>query len=192
MPYIEFPAGLPGIRGPMAYSPETARPINELANVLMVHNASRPDQTLSKGDRELIATYVSALNDCYFCQTVHGAVASYHLGDEDWSLIESVKCNYEQAAISPKMKAILAIAGSVQQGGKHVTPEQIAAARAAGATDRDIHDTVLITGLFCLCNRYVDGLATEAPTDPELYRYRATVVAQTGYTHEGAYHPEAA
>lgn len=189
MPHIELPAGLPGIRGPMAFSPETARPLNELANRLMVQNAELTDQTLSKGDRELIATYVSALNDCYFCQTVHGAIASHHLGDEDWSLIQSVKCDYERADISPKMKALLAIAGSVQRGGKHVTADQVEAARAEGATDRDIHDTVLIAAAFCLFNRYVDGLATDAPTDPAIYRYRATRVAEIGYTHEDTYYP---
>lgn len=189
MPHIELPAGLPGIRGPMAFSPETARPLNELANRLMVQNAELPDQTLSKGDRELIATYVSALNDCYFCQTVHGAIASHHLGDEDWSLIQSVKCDYERADISPKMKALLAIAGSVQRGGKNVTTDQVEAARAEGATDRDIHDTVLIAAAFCLFNRYVDGLATDAPTDPAIYRYRATRVAEIGYTHEDTYFP---
>jgi uncharacterized peroxidase-related enzyme len=174
----------------MAFSPETARPLNELANRLMVENAELPDQTLSKGDRELIATYVSSQNDCYFCQTVHGAIASHHLGDEDWSLIQSVKRDYEHAAISLKMKALLTIAGSVQKGGKYVTTEQVEAARAEGATDRDIHDTVLIAAAFCLFNRYVDGLATVAPTDPAIYRYRATRVAEIGYTHEDTYFPQ--
>lgn len=189
MPHIELPAGLPGIRGPMAFSPDTARPLNELANRLMVQNADLPDQTLSKGDRELIATYVSSLNDCYFCQTVHGAIASHHLGDNNWSLIQSVKGDYQRADISPKMKALLTIAGSVQHGGKYVTTEQVEAARAEGATDRDIHDTVLISAAFCLFNRYVDGLATEAPTDPAIYRYRAARVAEIGYTHEDTYYP---
>lgn len=189
MPHIALPAGLPGIRGPMAFSPDTARPLNELANQLMVQNADLPGQTLSRGDRELIATYVSSLNDCYFCQTIHGAIASHLLDDEDWSLIQVVKDDYEQAAISAKLKALLTIARSVQQGGKYVTTEQVAAARAEGATDLDIHDTVLISAAFCLFNRYVDGLATDAPTDPAIYRYRATRVAAIGYTHEDTYLP---
>lgn len=185
MPHIELPPGIPGIRGPMAFSPETAKPINDLANILMVANADHPDSTLSKGERELIATFVSSENDCYFCQTIHGAVASEHLGDADWSLVESVKCDYRSAAISDKMKALLTIAGSVQRGGKHVTMEQVAAARAEGATDHDIHDTVLIAALFCLCNRYVDGLATEAPVnDADFYRNRAAGVVANGYVAE--------
>ncbi|RYF46929.1 MAG: carboxymuconolactone decarboxylase family protein [Cytophagaceae bacterium] len=189
MPHIDFMPGLPGIRGPMAFSPETARPLNDLVNVLLRANANHPESTLSEGERELIATYVSARNDCFFCQTIHGAVASHHLGDTDWSLVQSVKQDYAHAAVSDKLKALLAIAGSVQQGGKHVTADQIERARTEGATDRDIHDTVLIAAAFCMFNRYVDGLDTWAPESPDLYRYRAQKVAEYGYTHEDHYLP---
>ena len=185
-------SGVPGIRGAMLFSPETARPINDLANTLLRTNANRPDQTLSMGERELIGTYVSALNDCHFCQTIHGAIASHHLssdrvGEPDWSLVQAVKCDYEQADISPKLKALLTIATSVQKGGKNVTPEQVAAARAEGATDRDIHDTVLIAAFFCLCNRYVDGLATMTHHDEDLYRQLAAHVAESGYVDGETY-----
>jgi uncharacterized peroxidase-related enzyme len=176
MPHIDLPEGLPGIRGPMAFRPETAKPINELVNVLLHHPHS-----LSPGERELIATYVSSQNDCYFCQTIHGAVAAHHLGD-DAELIQSVKLNFGQAVISEKMKALLTIAGQVQRGGKHVMPEDIEKARAEGATDLEIHDTVLIAAVFCMCNRYVDGLATWAPEGTEYYRERAPKVAQEGYS----------
>jgi uncharacterized peroxidase-related enzyme len=176
MPHIDLPEGLPGIRGPMAFRPETAKPINELVNVLLHHPHS-----LSRGERELIATYVSSQNDCYFCQTIHGAVAAHHLGD-DPDLVQSVKLNFGQAAISEKMKALLTIAGQVQRGGKHVRSEDIEKARKEGATDLEIHDTVLIAAVFCMCNRYVDGLATWAPEGPEYYRERAPKVAQEGYS----------
>ena len=189
MPHIQLPDGLPGIRGPMAFSPQTADPLNALVNVLLRDNAQRPDSTLSEGERELIATYVSSLNDCFFCQTIHGAIASQHLCDDDWSLVKSVKGNPEEAAISPKLKALLAVAGAVQQGGRHVTPELIGTAREEGATDLDIHDTVLIAAAFCMFNRYVDGLATEAPNDPALYRYRANRVVEAGYVTGDAYMP---
>lgn len=187
MPHIDFMPGVPGIRGPMLFSPETARPINDLANTLLRTNADRPDQTLSMGERELIGTYVSALNDCHFCQTIHGAIASHHLGDADWSLVESVKCDHELADISPKLKALLTVAASVQRGGKYVTPDQVATARLAGATDLDIHDTVLIAAFFCLCNRYVDGLATMTHYDEDVYRQRAIHVAEAGYVDGETY-----
>jgi len=175
MAHIKLPDGIPGILGPMAFSPETARPLNELAEILL-----RGPNTLSPAERELIATYVSSQNDCYFCQNAHGAVAAYHLaGDE--ALIRSVKSNFENAHVSDKLKALFAIAGKVQQGGKHVTVEDVERARQHGASDKEIHDTVLIAAAFCMYNRYVDGLATWAPQDPELYRQNGRRLAEQGY-----------
>jgi uncharacterized peroxidase-related enzyme len=175
MAHIKLPENFPGIRGPKTLRPETAAPLNELVEVLL-----RGPHTLTQGERELIATHVSARNDCFYCQTIHGAIAARHLnGDE--KLVECVKLDAETADLSEKMKALLAIAGKVQKGGKHVTTEDVERARAAGATDLEIHDTVLIAAVFCLCNRYVDGLATWTPTDLDFYRQRAAIVAEKGY-----------
>ncbi|HVQ13170.1 MAG TPA: peroxidase-related enzyme [Vicinamibacterales bacterium] len=174
MPHIALPEGLPGIRGPMAFRPATAKPINELVDVLL-----RGPHTLSPGERELIATFVSAQNDCRYCQTIHGAIAAHHLKDED--LVVNVKSDPQHASISEKLKALLAIAGKTAESGNSVTAEDVARARAHGASDLEIHDTVLIAAVFCMCNRYVDGLATWAPEDPDFYRKRAALVAQNGY-----------
>ena len=178
MPHIQLPERLPGIRGLMAFRPETAHPLNLLVDELLFSE----NNPLSRGERELIATYVSAENDCFFCQTIHGAIASQYLGDADWSLVRQVKENPETAPISEKLKALLRIAGSVQKGGKHVTTGQAEAARTLGATDHEIHDTVLIAAAFCMFNRYVDGLATWAPDDQEMYRQRAVLVCENGYS----------
>jgi uncharacterized peroxidase-related enzyme len=160
----------------MTFRPETAKPLNEIVDVLL-----RGPHTLSPGERELIATFVSSQNDCGYCQTIHGAIAAHHLhGDE--ALVASVKANPQQAAISDKLKALLVIAGKTAEGGKHVTTADIARAHQHGATDLEIHDTVLIAAVFCMCNRYVDGLATWAPEDPAFYRARAAVIAEHGYT----------
>ncbi len=174
MPHINLPS-LPGIRGPMAFRPETSKPLNELVEVLLRHPNS-----LTPGERELIATYVSSLNNCHYCQSVHGAIAAAHLdGNED--LVQCVKQDFHSAEISPKLKALLRIAGMVQQDGKKVTAQDVQAARNEGATDLEIHDTVLIAAAFCMYNRYVDGLATVQPHDPELYRERGKMVARDGY-----------
>jgi uncharacterized peroxidase-related enzyme len=177
MPHIRLPEGIPGIVGPMMFSPETAKPMNELAEVLL-----RGPSTLTSGEREMIATYVSSQNDCYFCQTVHGAAAAHHLGGNE-ALVQDVKRNFEQAGVSEKLKALLAIAGKVQKGGKQVTKEDVERARQKGATDKEIHDAVLIAAAFCMYNRYVDGLATWAPTDPEMYRASGKRLAEEGYVH---------
>ena len=159
----------------MAFRPETAKPLNELAEILL-----RGPGTLSPGERELIATYVSSENDCLFCQSIHGAVAAYHL-DGNEQLVLDVKQSAERAAVSDKLKALLAIAGKVQRGGKNVQPEDIESARREGATDREIHDTVLIAAAFCMYNRYVDGLATWAPGETNAYRDPGARLAREGY-----------
>lgn len=176
MAHIELTEQLPGIRGLMAFRPLTATPLNALAEVLL-----RTDEGLGKGERELIATFVSSLNDCFFCQNIHGAVAQYY-HPENENLVQQVKVDYQNAPISDKMKALLSIAKNVQKGGKYVTHEQVENARTAGANDIEIHDTVLIAAAFCMFNRYVDGLGTFAPDAPEMYRERARKIAEeTGY-----------
>lgn len=182
MAYIELPIApelgreFPGIVGPMTFRPQTAAPINELVNVLL-----RGESTLSRGERELIATHVSWRNDCFFCQTIHGAVAAAQLGHDE-KLVQTVKTDWLHAEITPKMKALLNIAGKVQLGGKHVTEEDVAAARSHGATDLEIHDTVLIAAVFCMCNRYVDGLGTWAPQELDMYRANAAQIVDRGYS----------
>ncbi len=173
MPHIDLP-NLPGIRGPMAFRPETSKPLNELVDVLL-----RDTTSLAPGERELIATYVSSLNECHYCQSIHGAIAAAHLQNEE--LVQCVKRDFEAADISTKLKSLLRIATHVQQGGKNVTTADVAAARAEGASDLDIHDTVLIAAAFCMYNRYVDGLATIQPDNPTLYRERGKIVARDGY-----------
>ncbi len=176
MAHINLPEELPGIRGPMAFRPETARPLNELAEILLRDD----NNTLSRGDRELIGAYVSYLNDCFFCQNVHSALAQHYM-QCDMQFIDTIKNDFQSAAISEKIKTLLAIAGSVQKGGKFVTAVQIENAKATGATDKEIHDTVLIAASFCMFNRYVDGLATWAPADREVYVQRAKMRAEEGY-----------
>jgi uncharacterized peroxidase-related enzyme len=160
----------------MTFRPETAAPINELVNILL-----RGESALTRGERELIATHVSWRNDCFFCQTIHGAVAAAQMGNDE-QLVQRVKTDWESTDISPKLKALLNIAGKVQLGGKHVTAEDVLAARQQGATDLEIHDTVLIAAVFCMANRYVDGLGTWAPSDPAIYRERAMEIVEHGYT----------
>jgi len=178
MAFIDLENDLPGIRGPMAYRPETAKPLNELAEILLRNE----DNTLTRGERELIGAYVSSLNDCFFCQNVHGAMAQHYLGC-DMDFIDQIKDNPETMQIPDKLKALLAIAGSVQRSGKAVTGKQIERAQSHGATDREIHDTVLIAAAFSMFNRYVDGLQTWAPTDRQAYVDRAKMRADEGYAN---------
>lgn len=176
MAHIDLKNDLPGIRGLMEYRPETAAPLNGLAEILLRSD----DNSLSRGERELIGTYVSYLNDCFFCQNVHGALAGHYL-QCDIDQIDAIKANFNTTDLSAKMKALLSIAASVQQGGKNVTAGQIEQAKTIGASDKEIHDTVLISAAFCMFNRYVDGLATGSPQDRQFYVNRAQQRAEDGY-----------
>jgi uncharacterized peroxidase-related enzyme len=176
MPHINLPQEFPGIRSLFMFRPETAAPLNSLVQALL-HN---PHPTLSAGERELIATYVSDLNTCKYCCSIHGAIAKRQLGNNG-KIVKQVLADPETAPISSKMKALLKIAAKVQSGGKNVSPADIELARNEGATDIEIHDTVLIAAAFCMFNRYVDGLATWQPDNDELYDKMGEQRAREGY-----------
>jgi len=166
---------LPGIVGLLNYSPATAKPLLDLANTLL-----RDDSTLSKTEREIIAATVSYHNDCHFCHTSHAAAAVAHAG-ADVSMIDDIKNGLATTKVSDKLRALLNIALHVRESGKNVTEEDIWLARDKGATDKEIHDTVLIAAAFCMYNRYVDGLATWAPQNNEDYLEMGRNIAEHGY-----------
>jgi uncharacterized peroxidase-related enzyme len=175
MPHVPVPDHLPGIRGLVAFRPETGRPLYALAEALLVG-----ESPLTRGERETIAAYVSHRNACRFCTDSHAAAARHLLG-EQCDTVDAVLTDPEAAPVTPKLKSLLAIAAKVQRGGRVVTDEDVAAARAEGATDRDVHDTVLIAAAFSMFNRYVDGLAALTPTDPAAYAEMGRRMAEQGY-----------
>jgi len=175
VPHIKLGNDEHGIRSLFLYRPQTAEPMCLLAETLL-----RGPSTLSRGERELIATYVSSLNDCSYCTSSHAAAASAQLPD-GMPLVDQVCAGPETAPVTPKLAALLRIAGAVQQGGKQVSTEDVDSAREAGATDLEIHDTVLIAAAFCMYNRYVDGLATTVRPDPAAYATVAETLVRNGY-----------
>lgn len=174
MPHIDLPEGVPGILGPMKKYPESAQALTELAETIL-----RGPSPLTPGERELIAAYTSARNDCTFCMRSHSATAGELLNDK--ALVKQVKADPETAPISDKMKALLAISAKVQDTDSEVSEADVDRASEDGATDEAIHDTVLVTAAFCMYNRYVDGLATWTPDDEDLYAKHGKELATEGY-----------
>lgn len=164
MAHIALDPNLPGILGPLALRPQTAGPLLALADALL-----HQDSPLSRAEREQIAASVSAANACTFCHASHQAVADRHVAAG------------EPLDDGPRMRTLLALADQVRVGGGEVTAECVASARAAGASDLEIHDTVLIAAAFCMFNRYVDGLGTALPDDEAAYAEMATTLAVEGY-----------
>lgn len=175
MPYIKVQDHLPGVTGLLEFRQDSAKPIRELTQFLL-----RGPNTLTQAERELIATAVSGGNQCTFCTTAHTAAADKLLGEKTTS--QEVLKDFHTAPVTPKMKTLLAIALMARENGKCVTPEAIENAKAEGATDLEIHDTVLIAALFCLYNRYVDGLGTALPADAGYYNQLAELLVNHGYT----------
>lgn len=165
----------PGLMSLLLSHPKTGRLLLELADVLL-----RAPHSLSTGERELIAAYVSGLNDCKFCCSAHSAIAHAEIPD-GMQLVEQIRADLNHAPISEKLRSLLRIASAVQQSGRSVTSDMVATARGLGATDLEIHDTVLIAAAFCMINRYVDGLGTFAPNDPDSYAQMAQGIVQKGY-----------
>lgn len=159
MTFIKTGIQQPGIIELLFYKGNTGRALSNLANTLLLGPSN-----LTCGERELIASYVSNLNKCEFCHESHSAAANVHLNDSGKTVLQ-IKTNLQGAPISNKLKKLLEISAMVQQSGRNVTAEMIEAAKKAGASDEDIHDTVLIAAAFCMYNRYVDGLRTNLPKD---------------------------
>ncbi|MBD8488858.1 peroxidase-related enzyme [Echinicola sp. CAU 1574] len=177
MSYLNTGIELPGISELLFYKGPTGKALSQLAQTIL-----RGPSGLTSGEREMIASYVSKLNDCEFCHQSHSAAANAILLDGG----KTINClveNPETAPISNKMKALLRIAAKVQKSGKEVNSEDIALAKSAGATDEDIHDAVLVAAAFCMYNRYVDGLGTALPAHQEEYLPMGERLAKKGYKY---------
>ncbi len=176
MAYIELNNNFPGIVGLLYHKPKVGRAANALAQV-----ALRGPSSLTPGERELIAAHVSNLNDCTFCRNSHAAVASELLQDGGAAVACVTGGAMDDQRVSPKLKSLLEIASRIQESGRAVTIADIERARAAGASDDEIHDTVLVAAAFCFFNRYVDGLSTHTPADEDFYRETGRFLAKRGY-----------
>jgi uncharacterized peroxidase-related enzyme len=179
MARVPTPPGVPGIVGLFAARPDTAKPLQLLAETLL-RGPFAEGSTLTRGERELIAAVVSTRNECTFCSSSHAAFAAAQV-EGGKNAVDAARKDPKTAPVSPKMRALLAVAEQVQRGGRHVTDEAVAAARAEGATDADVHDTVLVAAAFCMFNRYVDGLAALTPTDPAAYEMMTQIIVEQGY-----------
>lgn len=182
MAYIKTGSETPGIRGLFEFSPETSKPMGELAQALLRNDDKSPgSSSLTGGERELIAAYVSHRNNCYFCHNSHKAVA-LEMWDGGKELADQVMRDLDSAPVSEKLKSLLRIAEKTAESGSKVQSEDVDAAKAAGASDKDIHDTVLIAAAFCMFNRYVDGLGADTPKDASFYAETGKALAERGYT----------
>ena len=193
---------VPGIIAAISLTPGLGMHLRGLANELLVKDF--PGTTLTRAERELLATAVSGANECFYCMDSHGAFALALLGHETangspagagangpstrtdanassaHALIEGLKVG-DTSGLSSKMRALVAIARTVQRRARDLTRDDVAIALGAGATDADTQLAVLIASAFCMYNRMVDGLRARTPPNADAYRERAAQIAEHGY-----------
>jgi uncharacterized peroxidase-related enzyme len=173
----------PGIVAAMSLTPGLATHMRGLADELLVHDF--PGATINRAEREMLATAVSAANDCFFCMDSHGAHAYAlleRLGLEDQApILDELKVG-GSAGLDPKMRALVAIARTVGRNARELTEAEIAAAIDAGATDADVQLAVLIAAGFSMYNRMVDGFRAGTAPSVDAYRGRAKEIAERGYS----------
>jgi uncharacterized peroxidase-related enzyme len=184
-PIVDGLPDVPGIGVAMRLTPGLGIHLRGLADELLVHDF--PGATISRAEREMLATAVSAANDCFFCMDSHGAFAtalleasgSTHLA----SLVDEIKTGSSEG-FDTKMQALLHIARTVRREPRDLTSADVAAARAAGAADADVQLAVLIAAAFSMYNRMVEGFRAKTAPSADAYRARAQEIAAHGYSHQ--------
>jgi uncharacterized peroxidase-related enzyme len=174
---------VPGILAAIRLTPGLGVHLRGLADELLVNDF--PGATLVRAEREMLATAVSAGNDCFYCMDSHGAFATALLektGDHDrLALIDEIKSG-SSSGLDPKMQALLHISRTVRREPRDLTSADVDAALGAGATDADVQLAVLIAAAFSMYNRMVEGFRARTAPTPEAYRSRAAEIADFGYS----------
>lgn len=174
---------VPGIGVAMRLTPGLGRHLRGLADEVLVNDY--PGATISRHEREMIATAVSAANDCFFCMDSHAAHARAVMeltGDLEQAPVLDVITTGSSDGLDPKMQALLHIARTVRRAPLELTADDVAAATSAGASDGDVQLAILIAAAFSMYNRLVDGFRAKTPPVVGVYAERARQIAEHGYS----------
>jgi uncharacterized peroxidase-related enzyme len=174
---------LPGILTALNLTPALGVHLRGLADELLVHD--HPGATISRAEREMLATAVSAGNNCFYCMDSHGAFATALLqkgGADDLVPVVDIIKQGSSDGLGDKMQALLHIARTVRRDGLDLTAGDVQAAHDAGATDGDVQLAVLIAAGFSMYNRLVEGFRAYTPPTAEAYTSRAGEIADHGYS----------
>jgi uncharacterized peroxidase-related enzyme len=174
---------VPGILTALTLTPALGIHLRGLADELLVDDFA--GATISRHQREMLATAVSAANDCFYCMDSHGAFASALIersdAPESPALVDAIKLGSSEG-FDPKMQALLHIARTVRGEPRELTATDVRAALNTGASDQDVQLAVLIAAAFSMYNRIVEGFRARTPPTPEVYRERAAQIAEHGYS----------
>ena len=182
-PIVGGLADVPGIGVAMRLTPGIGIHLRGLADEVLVNDF--PGATIKRHEREMIATAVSAANDCFFCMDSHAAHASALLEREQAThrepMLDIIKAGSSDG-LDPKMQALLHVARTVRAAPLRLTEADVAAAHDAGASEGDVQLAILIAAAFSMYNRLVDGFRARTPADTGVYGMRAAEIADHGYS----------
>ena len=137
---------VPNVLNAYAFDAVKLRAFIDMAEDLM-----QGESGLSKLEREMIATAVSAINHCHYCLTAHGAGVRFRSGDPE--LGELIAHNYRAAGLEPRQKAMLDFAVKITARPAEIEEADRECLRQEGFSDRDIWDIAAVAGFFNMSNR---------------------------------------
>jgi uncharacterized peroxidase-related enzyme len=153
--------------------PDTARPLLDYHELVM-----RGPSPFTVAERELIAAYVSGVNECGYCHGVHTATAEAFGIPE--GLLEALLADLDTAPVDERIRAVLRYVGKLTEAPARLTDEDAAAVLAAGWDERALHDAVIVCALFNFMNRMVNGLGIKA--DESYFALSGKRLRDVGYT----------
>jgi uncharacterized peroxidase-related enzyme len=153
--------------------PDTARPLLDYHELVM-----RGPSPFTVAERELIAAYVSGVNECGYCHGVHTATAEAFGIPE--GLLEALLADLDTAPVDEKIRAVLRYVGKLTTAPARLTDDDAAAVLAAGWDERALHDAVIVCALFNFMNRMVNGLGIKA--DESYFALSGKRLRDVGYT----------
>lgn len=124
---------------------------------------------VTREERELIGTVVSAVNNCEYCARHHAAALNYYWKDE--SAVRRLVEDHAASELPARSRAILDYAVKVTGSPHEVAEGDIERLREVGLSDEDILQVNMITAYFNFVNRIVLGLGVEF-TEEEMAEYR--------------------
>jgi uncharacterized peroxidase-related enzyme len=142
-----------------------------------VHHVLRGPSEWTVGERELMATFVSRLNQCRFCADSHAAIVDASMGPD---IAIAIERDWRTAPLPPRLMAILVLLEVLTLRPQEFGPAQLAAARAAGITEAGVRDAIHLCAIFCTINRIADAIDFAVP-NAQARAADAKVLLRRGY-----------
>ena len=143
----------------------------------LTHEAMRGSSAWPVAERELMAAYVSSVNDCPFCIGAHSATAS--LASRNEVMVTAVLNDLDSAPIDDGLRATLRMLGKLTRDG-HLAAEDARAVFEKGVSRQQVEDALAICNVFNVTNRLANAFLFEI-LSPDGFRAGARYLLQRGY-----------